>query len=103
MLLTDLARRLINFSEKGYIRPRNFLGVAGMKVFRDEIYGGLRGVFQADHSYYKKHGLYDFPQKNYKKRFMADIMTVFSKIPPIRKEFPRRIKKGMIKPYQKYL
>ncbi len=103
MLLTDLARRLISFSEKGYIRPRNFLGVAGMKVFRDEIYGGLRGVFQADHSYYKKHGLYDFPQKDYKKRFMADVMTIFSKIPPIRKEFPRRIKKGMIKPYQKYL
>jgi multimeric flavodoxin WrbA len=103
LLLTDLAGRLISFSEKGYIRPRNFLGVAGMKIFRDEIYGGLRGVFQADHKYYKKHGLYDFPQKNYKKRFMADIMTVFSKIPPIRKEFPRRIKKGMIKPYQKYL
>ena len=103
LLLTDLAGRLISFSEKGYIRPRDFLGVAGMKIFRDEIYGGLRGVFQADHKYYKKHGLYDFPQKNYKKRFMADIMTVFSKIPPIRKEFPRRIKKGMIKPYQKYL
>ena len=103
LLLTDLAGRLISFSEKGYIRPRDFLGVAGMKIFRDEIYGGLRGVFQADHKYYKKHGLYDFPQKNYKKRFMADIMTVFSKIHPIRKEFPRRIKKGMIKPYQKYL
>lgn len=103
MLLTDLARRLIGFSRKGYIRPFNFLGVAGMKIFRDEIYGGLRGIFQADHKYYKKHGLYDFPQKNYKKRFMADIMTIFSKIPPIRKEFPKRIKRGMIKPYQKYL
>jgi multimeric flavodoxin WrbA len=103
LLLTDLAGRLISFSEKGYIRPRNFLGVAGMKIFRDEIYGGLRGVFQADHKYYKKHGFYDFPQKDYKKRLMADIMTIFSKIPPIRKEFPRRIKKGMIKPYQKYL
>ncbi len=103
LLLTDLAGRLISFSEKGYIRPRNFLGVAGMKIFRDEIYGGLRGVFQADHKYYKKHGLYDFPQKDYKKRLMADVMTIFSKIPPIRKEFPRRIKKGMIKPYQKYL
>ncbi len=103
LLLTDLARRLISFSEKGYIRPRNFLGVGGMKIFRDEIYGGLRGIFQADHRYYKKQGFYDFPQKNYKKRFMADIMTLFTKIPPIRKEFPRRIKKGMIKPYQKYL
>ena len=103
LLLTDLASRLISFSEKGYIRPKNFLGVGGMKIFRDEIYGGLRGIFQADHRYYKKHGLYDFPQKDYKKRFMADVMTLFTKIPLIRKEFPRRIKKGMIKPYQKYL
>jgi len=103
LLLTDLARRLISFSEKGYIRPWNFLGVGGMKIFRDEIYGGLRGIFQADHRYYKKQGFYDFSQKNYKKRFMADIMTLFTKIPPIRKEFPKRIKKGMVKPYQKHL
>ncbi|MCK4349089.1 MAG: hypothetical protein KAW47_10775 [Thermoplasmatales archaeon] len=37
------------------------------------------------------------------KRFMADIMTLFTKIPPIRKESPKRIKNGMVKPYQKYL
>ena len=103
LLLTDLAGRLISFSEKNYIRPRNFLGVGGMKIFRDEIYGGLRGVFQADHRYYKKHGFYDFPQKNYKKRLMADIMTLLTRIPPIRKEFPERMKKGMIRPYKKYL
>ncbi|MDY7035795.1 MAG: NAD(P)H-dependent oxidoreductase [Thermodesulfobacteriota bacterium] len=103
LLITDMASRLIRFSEKGYIRPKNFLGVAGMKIFRDEIYRGLRGIFQADHRYYKEQDLYDFPQKDYKKRFKADVMTLFTKIPPIRKEFPRRIKKGMIKPYQKYL
>jgi len=103
LLLTDLAGRLISFSEKGYIRPRNFLGVGGMKIFRDEIYGGLRGVFQADHRYYKKHGFYDFPQKAYKKRLMANVMTLLTRIPPIRKEFPKRMKKGMVQPYKKYL
>ena len=46
----------------GYIKPRTFLGVAGMKIFRDDIWSELRVVFRADHRAYKSLGYYDFPQ-----------------------------------------
>ena len=39
-----------------------------MKIFRDLIYS-MRGVVGDDHRFYKKHGLYDFPQKDLGKQF----------------------------------
>ena len=45
----------------GYLAPPTFLGVGGHKLFRDAIWGNLRFVFHADHRYYKRHGLYAFP------------------------------------------
>ena len=63
-LLQNFAQSLVSFAEKGYIRPQNFLGVGGHKVFRDDIWGRLRPLWQADYRYFKKHGLFDFPQKD---------------------------------------
>jgi len=40
------------------------LGIGGIKIFRDAIYGRLRFPFQADHKFYKENGLYNFPQKD---------------------------------------
>ena len=36
----------------------NFLGVGGMKVFRDLIYV-VRGLMLEDNRFFKRHGLYD--------------------------------------------
>ena len=58
----------------------------------------LRFVFQADHRYYKSHGLYDFPQKNYKTRRLNLLMTILTKIPPFRKKFLKIIKDEMVNP-----
>jgi hypothetical protein len=102
-LLHNLARRLVEFSDKKYIKPLTFLGIGGMKVFRDDIWGKLRFVFQADHKFYKKHRLYDFPQRNYKVRIFNSVMMTITKIPFIRKEFPNRMKNEMIKPLQRVL
>ena len=41
---------------------KHFYGVGGMKIFRDLIYV-MRGLMKVDHKFYKKHGVYDFPQK----------------------------------------
>jgi len=38
-----------------------------MKIFRDLIYS-MRGVVGDDHRFYKKHKLYDFPQKDLPKQ-----------------------------------
>ena len=86
-LLQGLAERVVSYSMKGYIKPPNFLSVGGHKVFRDDIWGRIRMVWQADHRYYKKHGKYDFPHKDYKTRFANLIVMSLTKIPRFRKEF----------------
>jgi hypothetical protein len=54
--------------------------------------------FQADHHYYKSHGFYDFPQKNFKVRRLNLIMTLLTKIPPFRRKFLKILKEQMVKP-----
>ena len=102
-LLQDLARNLVQFADSGYVRTPTFLGVGGRKLFRDEIWGRLRFPFRADYLLYKKFGVFDFPQKNYKTRVQIAIMSLLSKSPGFRKEVNKRMKDEMIKPLQKVL
>jgi hypothetical protein len=100
--LRSFAKRLISFSEKDYVKPRTFLGVGGMKIFRDDVWGRLRFPFQADHRFYENHDVYDFPQRDYKARMMAAILILLAKIPRIRKEiYQKKMREEMIKPLQK--
>lgn len=100
--LQFLAQQAVHFAEKNYIKPKTFLSVAGMKIFRDDIWGKLRFPFQADHQFYKKHHLYDFPQKDYKARVMNSILILLTRIPSMRKEiYRKRMKEEMLKPLQK--
>jgi multimeric flavodoxin WrbA len=102
--LRALAHRLIDSAARGYIRPMTFLGVAAMKVFRDDMYGRLRFPFQADHKYYKEHGLYDFPQKHYRVRLRNGILGLLAHIPSFRKEvYKRRMKEEMLKPLKDFV
>ena len=57
-----LCATLQRMLETRYHQPKNFLGVGGMKIFRDLIYL-MQGMMKADHRFYKQHGEYDFPQK----------------------------------------
>ena len=98
-----LARRLVQFANNNYIKPSTYLGVGGIKIFRDAIWGNLRFVFRADHVAYKKLGIYDFPQKDYKARITNAIFLFLLKFPAFRVEYNKKIIKEMIKPYQKVL
>jgi hypothetical protein len=89
--IQSLAERLIRYSIKGYIKPPSFLAVGGHKIFRDDVWGRLRPVWQADHRYYRKHGWYDFPQKDLKIRIMRPVMMLITRIPAIRKKFYNNI------------
>lgn len=103
-LLLNLAGQLIRSASNDYAKPVGFLGVGGRKILRDDIYGRLRFPFRADHDFYKANGLYDFPQKDYNVRITNLIMTLLSKMPPIRKEiYTKRMRTEMIKPLQKML
>jgi multimeric flavodoxin WrbA len=100
--LQHLAERGILLAEKNYIKPQTFLSVGGMKIFRDDVWGKLRFPFQADHQFYKKHNLYDFPQRKYKTRVINSILILLTKIPSMRKEiYRKRMKEEMLKPLQK--
>ena len=98
LLLSELAGSLVRLAGMGFVMPVTFNGVGGRKIFRDEVYGPLRFVFQADHHYYKSHGFYDFPQKNFKVRRLNLIMTLLTKIPPFRRKFLKILKEQMVKP-----
>ena len=102
-LLQNLAGRLVRFAASGYIRTPTFLGIGGAKLFRDEVWGRLRFPFRADYLAYKKLGVFDFPQKQYKMRIQSVIMSLLSKSPAFRKEVNKRMTEEMIKPLQKVL
>jgi len=100
-LISNFARNLLFFSKNKYVKPQNFLGVGGQKIFRDDIWGSLRMIWQADHKFYRKHGKYDFPQKKVLLRFMSNIMLLLTKIPSFRKKFYAKIKKMPAKRLEK--
>lgn len=99
--IQQLAETVVRYSSTTYCPPPTFLGVGGAKVFRDDIWGKLRFVFQADYKYYKKHKMFNFPQYNLKSRLFNAFIIPLTRIPRIRKEFYGRIKTEMYKPHAK--
>lgn len=85
-----------------YTQPSNFLGVGGMKIFRDLVYA-MRGIMQADNKFYKKHKLYDFPQKQ---RLMSAAMYCVGALLSSEKivsKMGNRMNEGMLMPYKKVI
>lgn len=102
MQLDLLAQRLIVLRRQNYIKPRTFLGVAGSKLLRDEIWGRLRFPFVADHRFFKNHHGYDFPHRNWRIRLKNGFLLLLARIPPIRRKIYRQHIKGeMVKSLQK--
>jgi len=82
-LLRNSARRLAQAAGAGYQKNINFLGLGGIKIFRDLIYS-MRGVIRDDHRFYRKHGLYDFPQKDLGKHLFNLTMGMAFRIKSVR-------------------
>ncbi len=101
--LQNLAYHLMWFAGKGYKKTATFPDIAGMKIFRDNVWGRLRIVLQADHEYYKRHGFYDYPRRNIKTKITDALVIALNKIPAIRKEFSKKIAAEMVKPLKKVL
>lgn len=100
--LQDLAIRCVNFADWNYIKPHTFLGVGGIKIFRDEIWGPLRFPFAADHQYFKLHGVYDFPHQDYRSRAQNFLLGLLSKVPAIRRKiYGPKMKDHMMSAYKK--
>ncbi len=97
----NLAKKSIYYLKENYFAPKTFLGIGGMKIFRDDIYSHLKVIFQKDHQYYKKNKIYDFPTKRLGKRFLMSFLYLLVKLPFIQKEVRKKMKDEMIKDYKK--
>ena len=82
-LLDELAAWLARAAAAKYQKSVNFLGVGGIKIFRDLIYG-MRGVVKDDHRFYKERGLYDFPQKDLSNQLYNVFMGAAFMFKPVR-------------------
>ena len=97
-----LAKRLDYAIVHQYVQPSNFLGVGGMKIFRDLIWL-MQGMMKADHRFYKKHGMYDFPQKKRGKMMAMYLVGALMSNPKLKKKAGGKIDEGMVAPYKKVL
>ena len=100
--IDTLAATVAYAIDRQYTPPQNFLGVGGMKIFRDLIYM-MRGLMRADHKFFKSHGQYDFPQKQWKTSWKMYLVGWLMNNPALKKKAGGKMTEGMIGPYKKVL
>lgn len=97
-----LSQRLCYALEHKYVPPQNFYGIGGMKVFRDLIWL-MQGMMRADHKFYKAHGQYDFPQKQWPKMLAMYGVGALLANPKLKAKAGSAMTEGMLMPYKKVL
>ena len=100
MKIRTLAESLVLALDKKLSRPANFYGTGGMKIFRDLIYV-MQGLMKADHKFYKKHGIYDFPQKQKKRILQMKMVGMLMSFPSVQKKLKGQMGQYIITPYEK--
>lgn len=102
--IQNIAGSAVTLAEKNYAAPSTFLSVGGWKIFRDDIWSWLRFPFVADHRYYKKHGLYDFPKRRFMQSLVNGVLSLMVKLPGFRDiVYKQRMKDEMLRPFRKIL
>ena len=101
-MVSDLAMRMDYCLDNSYVPPSNFLGIGGMKVFRDLIWL-MQGMMKADHKFYKAHGQYDFPQKQWPTMLKMYLVGALLSSPKLMSKAGNAMNEGMIMPYKKVL
>ena len=85
-----------------HTQPADFLGVGGMKIFRDLIWL-MRGMMREDHRFFKAHGQYDFPQKQKGRALAMYLVGAMLRSKKLQKKAGGRMTEGMLMPYTKVL
>lgn len=98
--IDSLCKSLCFSLETKHVAPQNFWGVGGMKIFRDLIYQ-MRGMMKADHKFYKKQGIYDFPQKKKLTSMKMYLVGALLSNKKILAKMGNKMNEGMIAPYEK--
>ena len=101
--IDEMAEKLSYALKNKLITAQNFLGVGGMKIFRDLIYL-MRGMMRADHKFYKAGGYYkDFPQRQWPKSLAMYLVGFMLGNEKIKKKIGGQMTEGMLMPYTKVL
>lgn len=101
--IDEMAKKLAYALDNKLIVAQNFLGVGGMKIFRDLIYQ-MRGMMRADHKFYKKGGYYnDFPQKHWPQSLLMYLVGFMLGNEKIKKKIGNKMNEGMLMPYKRVL
>jgi len=100
--IDKLCAKLSYALDHKYVPPQNFWGIGGMKVFRDLIWV-MQGMMKADHKFYKAHGHYDFPQKQWKRMVAMYFIGFLMFNETMKKKAGNKINEGMLMPYTKVL
>lgn len=95
-----VSQRLAYALENKLVLPKNFLGVGGTKIFRDLIYV-MQGFMKADHRFYKAHGIYDFPQKQFMTMLKMKLVGGLLSNKKLKAKMGNKMNEGMIAPYRK--
>ncbi len=100
--IDQLAATLAWAMDNRHTQPKNFLGVGGMRIFRDLIWL-MQGLMREDHKFFKRNGQYDFPQKQ-KGRMLAMYLVGFLMgSEKLKKKSGGMMTQGMLMPYTKAL
>ena len=100
--IDKMAKTLCYALDKKYVPPQNFYGIGGMKIFRDLIWI-MQGMMKADHKFYKSHGQYDFPQKQWPTMLKMHLVGALISSEKIKKKLGNKMNEGMLMPYEKIL
>jgi hypothetical protein len=91
--LERLARVTCYALENRLALPENFLGQGGRKIFR--------GLMKEDHRFFRKHGIYDFPQKRVGTMLKMQVLGTLMAIPYVRRKKRGRLTPVILGPYRK--
>lgn len=98
--IDKMANNLVYALENKYVPPQNFLGIGGMKIFRDLIWQ-MQGMMRADHKFYKEHNQYDFPQKKKGRMLLMYLVGAMLANDKIKSKMGNKMNEGMLMPYTK--
>ena len=100
--IENLAKSIDYALKTKYVPPQNFLGIGGMKIFRDLIWQ-MQGLMKADHKFYKAHGQYDFPQKKRGRMLAMYLVGALMSNKKLMAKAGNMVNQGMLMPYTKVL
>jgi multimeric flavodoxin WrbA len=93
--LHALADKLAWALEHDLQAPPNYLGYGLNLLFR-EFVPLSRGIFRADHIFYKKHGMYKDRHQDLRHKMMNLTFIAMNSVPSMRRELQKRLRPGMI-------